>query len=413
MSRTPFLKSGFTIFSAVLFLSFSTRTYAQTTAEDQFESIGLNTITTAVPFLIISPDSRAGAMGDVGVATTPDANSSYWNNSKAAFAEKKTGLSFSYVPWLRQIVPDIHLMYLSGYNKISEKGAVTASLRYFSLGEINFTDEVGNAIQTVKPNEFAFDLGYGHQLSKKLSGGFALRYIHSNLTQGVSLGGVDSKAAKALAADLNIFYKSPTHIGKYDAVYTFGMNFQNIGNRVSYSESADRSFIPINLKIGNGLNLDLDKFNQLAFYVDINKLLVPTPPLYSKDEDGSLIYDAEGNPVIEKGKNPDVSVPTGMLQSFYDAPGGGKEEFTEINWSVGMEYWYDKQFAVRVGYFYENPNKGNRQYFTLGLGVKYQVFTLDFSYLVPVDQRNPLQNTIRFSLGFDLDAISKPKQEEN
>ena len=195
-------------------------------------------------------------------------------------------------------------------------------------------------------------------------------------------------------------------------MYTFGLNIQNIGNRVAYSESAERDFIPINLKIGNGLNLDIDKFNQLAFYVDINKLLVPTPPLYAKNDDGSLIYDAEGNPEIEAGKNPNVSVPTGMIQSFYDSPGGFKEEFTEINWSLGMEYWYDKQFALRLGYFYENPNKGNRQYLTMGLGIKYQVFNLDFSYLVPVDQNNPLQNTLRFTLGFDLDAISKKQKTE-
>ncbi len=401
---------NFTQYSLVVFAIFFGQSTMAQSVDDQLESIGLNTITTAVPFLLISPDSRAGAMGDVGAATTPDPNSSYWNTAKAAFVQKDAGLAFSYVPWLRSIVPDIHLLYLSGFKKLSEKGAVTASLRYFSLGEINFTDDVGNPIQDVTPYEYSIDAGYGHQLSKKLSGGFALRFVNSNITRGVSLGGVDSKSARAIAADLNVFYQSPTKVGKYEALYTFGLNIQNIGNRVAYSESAERDFIPINLKIGNGLNLDLDKFNQLAFYIDLNKLLVPTPPLYAKDENLSLIYDAEGNPVIEKGKNPDVSVPTGMLQSFYDAPGGGKEEFTEINWSLGMEYWYDKQFALRAGWFYESPNKGNRQYVTVGAGLRYSIFNLDFSYLVTMNRNNPLEKTLRFTLSFNFDDV-KAKDE--
>ncbi|MFT6746326.1 MAG: hypothetical protein ACJAZ2_000665 [Glaciecola sp.] len=378
-------------------------------ADDQLERIGLNTITTAVPFLLITPDSRSGAMGDVGVATTPDPISSYWNNSKAAFAEKDIGLAFSYVPWLRSIVPDINLVYLSGYKKVSEKGALTAGMRYFSLGEINFTDESGNAIQTVEPKEFAFDMGYAHKLSEKFSGGFNLRYVNSNLTGGVSVGSVESKPARAIAADINGYYQSDLTLGDYDAQYTFGFNIQNIGNRVSYSESAELDFIPINLKLGNGLKLNFDEFNELGIYVDINKLLVPTPPVFLKDTAGNLIFDANGDPEIDKGKNPDVAVGTGMIQSFYDSPGGFSEEFQEINWSVGFEYWYDQQFALRLGYFYENPNKGNRQYLTMGIGIKYQIFNLDFSYLVPVDQRNPLENTLRFTLAFDLVSAKEKK----
>lgn len=384
--------------------------FSQST-DDQLERIGLNTITTAVPFLLITPDSRAGAMGDVGVATSPDPISSYWNTSKAAFAKKDIGLAFSYVPWLRSIVPDINLVYLSGYKKISEKGAVTASMRYFSLGEINFTDEFGNAIQTGNPNEYAVDAGYAHKLSEKFSGGFAVRFLHSNLTQGVSVGGVEAKPAWAIAADLNAYYQSEVKMGDYEGEYTFGVNIQNIGNRVAYSASGDRDFIPINLKIGNGIKLNFDKFNQLGFYLDVNKLLVPTPPVYAKDELGNLIRDANNEPELAAGKNPDVSVPTGMIQSFYDAPGGASEEFREINWSFGTEYWYDQQFAVRLGYFYENPNKGNRQYLTMGVGIKYQVFNLDFSYLVPVSQRSPLENTLRFTLAFDLDAVKEQNKK--
>jgi len=379
-------------------------------ADDQLERIGLNTITTAVPFLLITPDSRSGAMGDVGVATTPDPISSYWNNSKAAFADKNLGLAFSYVPWLRSIVPDINLVYLSGYKKVSDKGAITASMRYFSLGKINFTDISGNAIQTVEPKEFAFDVGYGYKLGNKFSGGVNLRYINSNLTGGVSVGSVESKPARAIAADVSGYYENEIEVSEKDALYTFGFNIQNIGNRVSYSESAELDFIPINLKLGTGLKLSFDEFNELGMYVDVNKLLVPTPPQYKKDASGSLIYDANGDPEIAEGMNPNVAVGSGMIQSFYDAPGGGSEEFSEINWSLGFEYWYDKQFAIRAGYFYENPNKGNRQYLTMGIGIKYQIFNLDFSYLVPVDQRNPLENTLRFTLAFDL--VSAKEKEK-
>jgi len=379
-------------------------------ADDQLERIGLNTITTAVPFLLITPDSRSGAMGDVGVATTPDPISSYWNNSKAAFADKNLGLAFSYVPWLRSIVPDINLVYLSGYKKLNDKGAITASMRYFSLGKINFTDISGNAIQTVEPKEFAFDVGYGYKLGNKFSGGVNLRYINSNLTGGVSVGSVESKPARAIAADVSGYYENEIEVSEKDALYTFGFNIQNIGNRVSYSESAELDFIPINLKLGTGLKLSFDEFNELGMYVDVNKLLVPTPPQYKKDASGSLIYDANGDPEIAEGMNPNVAVGSGMIQSFYDAPGGGSEEFSEINWSLGFEYWYDKQFAIRAGYFYENPNKGNRQYLTMGIGIKYQIFNLDFSYLVPVDQRNPLENTLRFTLAFDL--VSAKEKEK-
>ena len=404
--RTSLKKQLLIALSGCMLTSFS---FAQD-ADEQLERIGLNTITTAVPFLLITPDSRSGAMGDVGVASTPDPISSYWNNSKAAFADRDLGLAFSYVPWLRAIVPDINLVYLSGYKKLGEKGALTASMKYFSLGKIDFTDENGSPITQVEPKEFAFDVGYAHKLGNKFSGGFNLRYVHSNLTGSVSVGSAETKIARAIAADLNGYYRSEFTIGKYDALYTFGFNIQNIGNKVRFSESAPLDFIPINLKLGNGIKMNFDEFNELALYVDINKLLVPTPPVYARDSEGNLIYDANGDPEIEKGKNPDVAVGTGMIQSFYDAPGGGLEEFHEINWSVGMEYWYDQQFAVRLGYFYENPNKGNRQYLTMGIGIKYQIFNLDFSYLVPVDQRNPLENTLRFTLAFDL-LSSKEKQK--
>jgi len=372
----------------------------------------LNTITTAVPFLLIGPDSRAGGMGDVGVATSPDASSAYWNVSKTAFMKQEKALSVSYTPWLRSLVPDINLAYMAYSWKFKERIYFSHALRYFSLGKIAFTDDTGNPIQDVNPNELALDiLGVGYKASENFSLGFNFRYIFSNLTAGAAISGVESKAGQAIAADLNGMYLKEIKLGEYDTDLSFGFNIQNIGNKVSYSESSVKDFIPMNLKIGGGLNMKMDEYNQLAFYLDINKLLVPTPPVYQVDNDQNFITDANGEYIVDKGLNPNVSVATAVFQSFYDAPGGAKEEFNEINWAFGMEYWYDKQFAIRAGYFYENPNKGNRQHFTLGAGLKYNVFNLDFSYLIPIQQANPLGNTLRFTMSFDFEALSKVDPE--
>ena len=365
----------------------------------------LNTITTAVPFLMIGPDSRAGAMGDVGAATKPDANSAYWNTAKTAFIEQEQALTISYIPWLRNLVSDIYMAQVGYTWKPNERLSVSHGLRYFSLGEITFRGIDANLLQKVNPNELAIDLcGVGYKLNDFFSGGFSTRYIYSNLTSGASVNGSDSKAGNAIAVDINGFYKKPVKVGDNSADFMFGFNIQNIGNKVSYSESAERDFIPMNLKLGTGINIEIDEFNEFGLYVDINKLLVPTPPVY-KTEGGGFAKDANDNYIIESGKDPNVSTMQGLVQSFYDAPGGMNEEFNEINWSLGAEYWYDQQFALRMGYFYENPNKGNRNHMTLGLGLKYQIFNLDFSYLVPFTQRNPLENTLRITMSFDFADI--------
>lgn len=372
----------------------------------------LNTITTAVPFLMIGPDSRAGGMGDVGAATKPDASSSYWNVSKTAFMNQDHALSVSYVPWLRTLVPDINLSHITYAWKLNERVYISHALRYFSLGEIAFTDESGNPLQNVNPNELAIDIaGVGYKMSEHFAAGLNFRYIYSNLTAGVSLGGAESKPGQAVAFDLNGMYLKEVELGEYDTDISFGFNIQNIGNSISYSQSAEKDFIPMNLKLGGGINLKMDEYNEIAFYLDVNKLLVPTPPIYLTDEDGNFEKDPNGEYIVDEGMDPNVSVAEAIFQSFYDAPGGAKEEFNEINWSAGVEYWYDKQFAIRAGYFYENPNKGNRQHFTLGAGLKYNVFTLDFSYLISVNQRNPLENTLRFSMSFDIAALKTKKED--
>lgn len=392
------------------------------------EDLQLNTITTAVPFLMISPDSRSGAMGDAGVSTAPDANSIHWNPAKLAFMENEAGFSLSYSPWLRNLVGDISLSYLSAYKKINRFSTVGASLRYFSLGEINFTDNNGQSIGNFTPNEWALDVAYGMQLNQQFSFGMALRYINSNLTQGITVQGQDTRAARTVAADLSAYYRnSDLKVGDYDATLRAGVNISNIGGKMSYTNNDEKDFLPMNLRIGPSLTLDLDRFNSITFSVEANKLLVPTPPAYLADSSGNILYE-NGEPVIAAGKDPNVSITSGILQSFTDAPGRvngfdaagnpiiekgsiTKEELSEITYSAGMEYWYDKQFAVRLGYFYENPNKGNRQYFTMGLGVKLTVFSLDISYLVGNAQQNPLANTVRFTLQFNFDDFNNQNKK--
>lgn len=369
----------------------------------------INTITTAVPFVMISPDARAGGMGDQGVASAPDANSIHWNPAKLAFAEKKVGFAVSYTPWLRALVNDMFIAYISGYGKLKGDQTLAGSLRYFSLGNITFTDVNGNVIRDFKPNEFALDMAYSRKLSDYFSGGIALRFIHSNLTGGTQIEGQDSKAGNTVAADVSVFYQKEIRLGSKDATFMSGLNVSNIGAKISYTQSGVRNFIPTNLRLGSGINMKLNDYNELAFMLDINKLLVPTPPIYTQDTANS------SENIIAQGYDPDVSVAQGMFQSFYDAPNGSKEELQEINLGFGMEYWYDRQFAFRAGYFYEDKRKGNRKYFTLGAGLRYNVFGIDLAYLIPTDQRNPLENTLHFTLTFDFDALSGGgnKDEDN
>ena len=383
--------------STFIALAFSFNAISQDVSGiDEIGRNNLNTITTAVPFLLISPDSRAGGMGDVGVATSPDANSLHWNPAKYSFIDQEVGFAVSYVPWLRNLVPDINLSYISGYKKLNKNEVVAMELRYFTLGDITFTDVIGNNLGQYKPSEFALGSSYSRKLSDQFSLAISARYIYSNLTGGQSAGGIATNAGQSIAADVAGYYIKDIRIAKKDMELAFGANVSNIGNKISYTETSTRDFIPINLRLGTALNADLDDYNKISFAFDLNKLLVPTPP----------IYNDSINDQIDFGKDPNVSVVSGIFQSFGDAPGGFNEEMREINFSVGTEYWYDNQFAIRAGYFNEHNTKGGRKFFTFGSGVKYNVFALDFSYLInasrAINGNNPLANTMRFTLTFDF-----------
>jgi hypothetical protein len=372
----------------------------------------LNAIQTAVPFMTITPDSRAGGMGDVGVASEPDINSQYWNSAKYPFMESQGGIALSYTPWLRRLINDINLAYLAGFYKLDDRQVVSAALRYFSLGQIIFTDNYGTPQGIYVPNEFAIDVGYSRLLTDNFSGGIVFRFIRSDLTGGQSVGGGESKAALAVAGDLGFYYRKPDlRLGNKDVILGVGIQIANMGNKVSYTADQEKSFLPINMRLGGSLTINMDDYNSISLMADVNKLMVPTPPVWATDSTGVAIRDDDGNQVIAHGKNPFVAVPVGMFQSFYDAPGvvmddGSRsvwrEEINEITFSVGMEYWYRKQFAIRGGYFHEHQTKGNRKYFTVGMGLRLNVFSLDFSYLIPVKQQNPLANTLRFTLGFEF-----------
>ncbi len=368
----------------------------------------LNTITTAVPFLQIAPDSRGGGIGDAGVATSPDANSIHWNPSKLAFIENESGLAVSFTPWLRGLnITDIYLGYVSGYRRLNDQYVVGASLKYFALGDITFTNFLGQEIGQFNPNEFSFDVAFAAKLSRRFSGGTALRYIRSDLTNGIN----DTKAGNSVAMDVSGLYRNDDmEVGGRDAELNVGINISNIGAKMSYSQSANKDFIPINLRIGQAFTMHLDDYNSLTFITDFNKLLVPTPPIYARDSSGSPISDGNGGFVIESGKDPNVGVASGMFNSFSDAPGGFQEELREINFSVGMEYWYDQLLAFRAGYFYEHPTKGDRQFWTIGFGLKMSVFAIDASYLI-AKQNNPLANTLRFTLYFNFDDFGDQNQD--
>jgi hypothetical protein len=376
------------IFSLGIFLP---QVYAQKTS-----TTGANTVTTGVPFLTIAPDSRAGAMGDAGVATSPDVNSQHWNPAKYAFTESEMGIALSYTPWLRNLVSDINLAYLVGYKRLNDQETVSASLRYFSLGDISFMSEYGDPTGQQSPNEFAFDMGYTRLLSDNFSGAVAIRYIRSDLTGGQMVGGVETHAGNTFAADVAFYYQNQIRMNRKNSTISAGIDISNIGGKISYTDGETKDFIPTNLKLGVSYKTEMDKYNTITFAFDANKLMVPTPDTTDVD--------------IITGLGSSKSVVSGMFSSFSDAPGGMKEELREITFSVGAEYWYNKQFALRAGYFYEDPTKGNRKFFTAGAGLKMNVFALDFSYLLPVAQNNPLANTLRFTLSFDFDAFNKQRR---
>ncbi len=395
-------------------LSFVALSAAGQVSDDQLQ---LNTITTAVPFMSITPDSRAGAMGDAGTALSASSTSLYWNTSMLNFAKDKSAISISYTPWLRQLTNDIHLSYLSGYYKFNDRHAVGGALRYFNLGEITFTDESANVIRQDKPSEFELTAGYAFRLSPKMSVGINGKFVYSNLTGGLPVAGVLTKAGVAGATDISYTYSSDeAKIGQTKGTYNFVTTINNIGNKIAYSSVSTgfRDFLPMNIKIGNAFIADFDAYNKVTFSLDVQKLLVPTPPTYA-------IID--GDRVMIAGRENNVGVISGMLQSFYDAPGvvlkdpinsdylqnddgtyqikkGSRllEELTEINLAAGIEWWYNDVFALRGGFFYENPNKGARQYFNMGAGFKYNKFGIDISYLAALKRNNPLANTLRFTL---------------
>lgn len=359
-------------------------------------------ITTAVPFLSITPDSRSGAMGDAGVAISPDANSVHWNPSKLAFIDDKMGFALSYSPWLAKIINDMSLSYLSGYYKLTREQAIAVSLRYFDLGEIFFTDDNNNPQGNFNPKEFAIDATYARMLSENFSLGITLRYVNSNLTGHFQTSSVEAKPANTVAADVSAFYQTDTKIGHL----AFGGNISNIGAKVTYSNQDNKDFIPINLRLGTALTTEIDPYNKITFALDFNKLLVPTPPVYLMDANGVIQIDSNGDPIIERGKDPNRNLLSGMFGSFSDAPDGFSEEMQEIMIAFGTEYWYNNLFAARLGYFYEHANKGNRQYFTMGVGFRYNVFGFDFAYLVPPSQEHPLAETLRFTLHFNFEEES-------
>lgn len=383
-------KTSLIIILLSVVLMTTSRLYAQTDSEE------LNAIQTVVPFLTIAPDSRAGAMGDAGVATSPDIYSMHWNPAKFAFIEGKSGAGLAYSPWLRNLVPDINIAYLAGFYRFDQKQVISSSLIYSSLGDVDFTNDYGNYEITFKPNEWAFDVGYSRLFTDNLSGGVAFRFIYSNLTGGFYSGGEEAtKPGISFAADISAYYRKDITLFNKNSELSFGANFSNIGSKMSYSDSQTSSFIPINMRLGTAASIDLDPYNRLTLTIDVNKLLVPTPPYYSTTVTDSIIA----------GKDPDVPVAVAIFQSFYDAPNGFREELHEITYSAGVEYWYDGQFALRTGYYHENETKGNRKYFTAGAGFKLRGFTLDFSYLMPLVQNHPLARTLRFSLSFDISGL--------
>ncbi|MBQ8542442.1 MAG: type IX secretion system outer membrane channel protein PorV [Bacteroidaceae bacterium] len=382
----------FMLLLAVLFLP----AYAQ---KEQF-----NPVYTGVTSLSIAPDARAGAMGDVGVATDPDVFSQYWNPAKYPFNIARAGVAMSYTPWLRQLVNDIDLINLAGFYRIGDYSAVSASLTYFSLGEVTML----NNDMTIKPYEMAFDVAYSRMLSEKLSAAIALRAIYSDLQYSMD---EDVEPGTAFAADVALYYNNYIILNDRECMLGLGMNISNIGTKISYDGGATNEFIPTNLRLGASLLYPIDEYNTISFSVDINKLLVPTRPTYAQfleekgygpDEQGLQAEYASW--LDEEGYN-DISSISGIFKSFNDAPGGMSEEIKEIYGGIGVEYCYNQQFSLRAGYHYENEFKGNRKYYTLGAGFRMSVFSLDGAYLISAAQSNPLDQTLRFSLSFDMDGL--------
>ncbi|MDX9882019.1 MAG: type IX secretion system outer membrane channel protein PorV [Prolixibacteraceae bacterium] len=376
-----------TLAAGFLFVSFLFVVFTPAAAQD--EDPKYNTITTGVPFLTIAPDAIGGGKGDVGAASKPDLYSQFWNPSKYAFMEQDMGIGLAYTPWLRNLVDDIGLAYLVGYKKLDDVQTISASLNYFTLGDIVFYDDQGTTTGQNSPNEFAVDVAYTRKLSEVFSGAVALRMIYSHLAPGVE----GSYPGYSYASDVAFYYRNEFRANRKRQTLSAGINISNIGAKISYDKGEHHNFIPTNLRLGVGYSTEIDRYNSFGFYFDANKLLVKTP------DPEETLEDYEGTSVI-----------AGIFQSFGDAPGGLKEELQETTLSAGVEYEYNKQFILRGGYFHENAYKGNRKYASFGAGLKMNVFALDFSYLVSVAQNNPLDNTLRMTLSFDFEAFSRQRK---
>jgi len=369
-----------------------------------------NTVLSAMPFLRIAPDARGGAMGDVGVAMTPDVNSIHYNASSLVFAKETSGASISYTPWLRNLgIDDIFLLYLSSYYKLDENQTIAGSVRYFSLGDIEFRDNQGGSLGTGTPREGEFTLAYARKLGDNFSASLSGKYMFSRLASGLSIQGQDIITARSFAADIGLNYRKKANIGGYKSEVSYGLAMTNIGSKVQYISGSDlRDFVPTNFAFGSAIKLNLDNYNTLSIGLDFNKLMIPSPVSRDILIDGKIVpnpkYDANTNGIADYREKPLFS---GMSGSFADAQGGFAEELQEISWGLGLEYWYDNQFSFRGGYYHESTLKGNRRYFTVGAGVKYNVFGINLSYLVPTSTiPNPLDNTLRFSLLFDFSVFN-------
>lgn len=366
-------------------------------AQDKLDMF--NPVNTSVTSQMIAPDARAAGMGDVGVATDPDVNSQYWNPAKYPFCISRAGVSLNYTPWLRQLVSDMDLAYLSGYYRIGDYSAVSASLRYFSLGEVmtEYNGETGESSgMTINPYEMSFDVAYSLMLSEKFSLAAAVRWIYSDLTYNYT---DDTSPGSAFAADIACYYNDYINIGARECQLGIGLNISNIGSKITFGGDDNSEFIPTNMRLGLALMVPIDEFNRFTIAADANKLLVPT---YPKQEEGESTEDYQQR--VQK-EYYDVSSISGIFKSFGDAPGGFKEELQEINWSVGAEYVYNDKFTLRAGYHHESENKGNRKYFTVGAGFRMSAFSLDCGYVIATAKSNPLDQTLRFTLGFDMDGI--------
>lgn len=383
-----------TLFILFISLFINTKTYAQVSydavrhcyVDEATDECIPNTILSALPFLRIVPDARGAALGDAGIAISADPSAMHFNAAKLAMSEKEFEVSTTYTPWLKNLgLNDIYLAYLSGYNKFNKMQAIGYSIRYFSLGEIEYRNDQSDITGTGNPSEFEVALSYSRKMSAKFAAALTGKFIYSNLAEGQRVDGIAIKAAKAFATDISMFYKTKMDLGGYKSNLNVGLSVTNIGNKITYTESTEKDFLPQNLGLGASLEMNFDDYNSMSFIVDLNKLLLPTPVI------GDTIDRFDGSPI------------SAAIKSFGDAPGGFTEEMREISYSLGVEYWYDKQFAIRAGYYYEHPLKGDRQFLTLGLGLNYNVYGMSLSYLVPTNNtRNPLDGTLRFTFAMDF-----------